>query len=91
MKIWDCGKFEDIEIGQKVFVGHCGSGYTVFGEYAILERTTTKHLVFKTESGATIKTDIENLNKVIGKAGKQGNWVSLVTEREFIHSPLSVY
>ncbi len=91
MKIWDCGKFEDIEIGQKVFVGHCGSGHTVFGEYAILERTTTKHLVFKTESGATIKTDIENLNKVIGKAGKQGNWVSLVTEREFIHSPLSVY
>ena len=91
MKVWNCGKFEDIEIGQKVFVGHCGSGRTVFGEYAILERTTTKHLVFKTESGATIKTDIENLNKVIGKAGKQGNWVSLVTEREFIHSPLSVY
>ena len=35
MKVWNCGKFEDIEIGQKVFVGHCGSGHTVFGEYAI--------------------------------------------------------
>lgn len=91
MKVWNCGKFEDIEIGQKVFVGHCGSGRTVFGEYVILERTTTKHLVFKTESGATIKTDIENIHKVIGKAGKQGNFVSLVTEREFIHSSLSVY
>ena len=91
MKVWKCGKFEDIEIGQKVFVGHCGSGRTVFGEYATLERTTTKHLVFKTESGATIKTDIENIHKVIGKAGKQGNFVSLVTEREFIHSSLSVY
>ena len=91
MKVWNCGKFEDIEIGQKVFVGHCGSGRTVFGEYAILERTTTKHLVFKTESGATIKTDIENIHTVIGKAGKHGNFVSLVTEREFIHSSLSVY
>lgn len=91
MKVWNCGKFEDIEIGQKVFVGHCGSARTVFGEYATLERTTTKHLVFKTESGATIKTDIENIHKVIGKAGKQGNFVSLVTEREFIHSSLSVY
>lgn len=91
MLVWSCGKFHNIEIGQKVFVGHCGSGRTVFGEYATLERTTTKHLVFKTESGATIKTAIDNLHQVVGKAGKQGNFVSLVTEREFIHSPLSVY
>ena len=91
MKVQNCGKFENIEIGQKVFVGHCGSGHSCFGEYATLERTTTKRLVFKTESGATIKTDIENIHKVIGKAGKQGNFVSLVTERDFIHSPLMVY
>ena len=90
MKVWSCGKFESIEIGQKVFVGHCGSGHSCFGEYAALEKTTTKHLVFKTES-AVIKTDIENLHKVIGKAGKQGNFVSLVIDREFIHSPLMVY
>lgn len=91
MKVWSCGKFENIEIGQKVFVGHCGSGRSCFGEYATLERTTTKHLVFRTESGAVIKTNIENIHIVIGRAGKQGNFVSLVTEREFIHSPLSVY
>lgn len=91
MRVWFCGKFENIEIGQKVFVGHAGSGHSCFGEYATLERTTAKHLVFKTESGATIKTAIDNLHQVIGKAGKQGNFVSLVTEREFIHSPLMVY
>lgn len=91
MKVWTCGKYENIEIGQKVFVGHCGSGHSVFGEYATLERTTKRHLVFKTESGATIKTAIDNLCQVIGKAGKQGNFVSLITEREFIHSPLLIY
>lgn len=91
MKVWTCGKYENIEIGQKVFVGHCGSGHSVFGEYATLVRTTKQHLVFKTESGVTIKTAIDNLHQVIGKAGKQGNFVSLVTEREFIHSPLLVY
>ena len=91
MKVWTSGKYENIEIGQKVFVGHCGSGHSVFGEYATLERTTKQHLVFKTESGATIKTAIDNLCQVIGKAGQQGNFVSLGTEREFIHSPLMVY
>lgn len=91
MKVWWNGKFENIEIGQKVFVGHCGSGHTVFGEYATLERTTTRHLVFKTDSGATIKTAIDNLHQVIGKTGKQGNFVSLATKRDFIHSPLMVY
>lgn len=91
MKVWSNGKFEEIKIGQKVFVGHCGSGHSCFGEYATLEKATAKYLVFKTESGAVIKTDIENLHKVIGKAGKQGNFVSLATKREFIHSPLMVY
>ncbi len=91
MKVWSCGKFENIEIGQKVFVGHAGSGHSVFGEYATLAKTTKQHLVFKTESGTTIKTSIDNLHQVIGKAGKQGNFVSLVIEREFIHSPLFVY
>lgn len=91
MKVWANGKSENIEIGQKVFVGHCGSGHSVFGEYGTLVRTTKMHLVFKTDSGKTIKTAIDNLHQVIGKAGKQGNFVSLITEREFIHSPLMVY
>ena len=81
----------DIEIGQKVFVGHCGSGHTCFGEYGVLERTTKRHLVFRTDSGAVIKTAIDNLHKVVGKAGEQGNFVSLDTEREFIKSYLMIY
>ncbi|MDO4301279.1 MAG: hypothetical protein Q4D26_07815 [Clostridia bacterium] len=91
MKVWFGGEFKNIEIGQKVFVGHAGSGHSCFGEYGKLERTTVKHLVFRTESGAIIKTAIGNLHQVVGKAGKQGNFVSLLIEREFIYSPLKIY
>lgn len=80
MKVWSCGKLNEINIGCKVLVFSVGSGRTYFGEFAILERTTEKHLVFKTESGVVIKTDKENLHKVIGKAGKQGFVVSLNIE-----------
>ena len=91
MKVWNCGNFENIEIGQKVFVGHCGSGHTVFGEYATLTRTTSMHLVFTTESGTTIKTKKDNLCHVIGKAAAQHIFVSTITEREFIHSATTIW
>lgn len=91
MRVWFNGKFINMAINQKVFVGHSGSGHTVFGEYAVLKRTTVQHLVFVTESGATIKTKKDNLHYVVGKAGKQGNFVSPVIDREFIHSDLQVY
>ena len=91
MKVWNCGKFDNVEIGQKFFVGSCGSGHTVFGEYATLVRVTKLHLVFKTESGVTIKTDKDNLCKVIGKAGQQHIFVSTVIEREFIQSKTFIY
>lgn len=91
MIVWTCGKFENIELGQKVFVGHCGSGHSVFGEYATLEKTTKQHLVFRTESGVVLKTKKDNLHEVIGKAGKQGNFISTKIDREFIHSPLFIY
>lgn len=91
MKVWNNGRFENIELGQKVFVGYCGSGRTVFGEYGHLERITKQHLIFKVESGATIKTKIDNLHDVIGKAGKQGWFVSTKIDREFIESKLYVY
>lgn len=84
MKVWTFGKYEDFEIGQRVFVGRCGSGRSVFGEYATLTRTTKRHLVFTTESGSIIKTAIDNLNKVSGKAEKAGYFVSSKVEgREF--------
>lgn len=91
MKVWNNGRFEDMELGQRVFVGHCGSGMAVFGEYGNLERTTKQHLIFKTESGNVIKTKIDNLNNVVGKAGKQGYFVSTKTDREFIKSKVYIY
>lgn len=93
MMVWYCGAYRSIKVGQQVFVGHCGSGHTVFGEMGKLEKATTQHLVFRTESGETIKTKIDNLHDVIGKAGMQGNFVSLNLrkENEYIHSPLFVY
>lgn len=82
MKIWNCGSYRELTIGQKVFVGRCGTGRSYFGEYARLARTTKQHLVFVTDSGATIKTAIDNLHRVIGKAGKQGWFVSLNVDRD---------
>lgn len=76
MKVWTFGKYEDFEIGQRVFVGRCSSGTAVFGEYAVLTGTTKQHLVFTTDSGSIIKTAIDNLNMVVGKAKKAGYFVS---------------
>lgn len=70
MKVWHCGNFIDVTIGQRFLVARCGSGHTYFGEYATLKRTTKQHLVFITDSGAQVKTSIENLHKVVGKAAE---------------------
>lgn len=93
---WWRDKFNAFELGQRVFVGHCGSGHTVFGEYGTLTRITDKHLFFTTDSGSTIKTAADNLHKVSGKAGQQHNFVSPVLENDYyfkdaIWSPLIVY
>lgn len=78
MKVFAYGKFENLEIGQKVLVARCGSGRSYFGEFAFFERKTKQHLVFITESGSVVKTN-ENLNTV-GKASKAGYFVSLRIE-----------
>lgn len=72
MKIWFHGEYIEMHIGQRVTFFKCGSGYSTYGEEATLTRTTERHLVFKTDSGATVKTATDNLAKVIGKAGKAG-------------------
>ena len=68
MKTFHYGDYINIEIGQEVTVARCGSGHTIFGEPALLERTTKQHLVFKTESGQTVKCPIDNISYTIGKA-----------------------
>ncbi len=86
MKIWYQGKFENIEIGQKVLVARCSSGHSVFGEYGTFKGTTKKNAVFETESGSIVKTAIDNLHQVAGKAKKAGYFVSLnISERKDLY------
>lgn len=96
MKVWNNGKFEEIKVGQRVFVGHCGSGHTYFGEFGQLVKATKQHLVFETESDAQVKTAIDNLHQVVGKAKKENLWVSLNIEgreddKNFIHQEVSFW
>lgn len=76
MKIWNGDKFVNVELGQRVLIAKCGSGKSYFGEFGKIARTTKKHIVVVTDSGAVVKTDIETLNTV-GKAAKAGYFVSL--------------
>lgn len=36
MKVWNNGKFVEVEIGQRVLVATCGSGRSYFGEFGSL-------------------------------------------------------
>lgn len=69
------GDLINIKIGQEVTVARCGSGHTKFGEPALLERTTKQHLVFKTESGKTVKCPIDNMSRTVGKANQAGYFI----------------
>lgn len=75
MKTFHHGDYINIEIGQEVTVARCGSGHTKFGEPALLERTTKQHLVFKTESGQTVKCPIDNMSRTVGKAERAGYFI----------------
>lgn len=87
MKVWNCGKFTEMEIGQVVTVFRCGSGLSTFGEKATLTRTTSQHLIFTTESGATVKTKVDNLHHVVGKAANR--WA--VTTRPYEDFPCMIH
>ena len=45
MKVWYYGEEKNIEIGDEVFVGHCGSGRTVLEKVVIL-RKLPKNILF---------------------------------------------
>lgn len=77
LKVWNCGNWMEIQMGQEFTVFRCSSGHTTFGERAKLVRNTKAHLVFETESGAIVKTTIDNLHQVIGKAAKERYCVSI--------------
>lgn len=75
MRVWHCGNFVNIEIGQEVTVARSGGARSVFGEPAKLTRTTKQHLVFTTESGKTVKCPIDNMSYTVGKADKAGYFI----------------
>lgn len=79
MKVFANGKLVDVEFGQRFYVGRCGSGRSCFGEFAVLERSTKSHLVFKTDSGAVVKTHLDDLGTV-GKAANSHYFVSMIVD-----------
>lgn len=78
MKVWYSGKYIDVEIGQTVTMCRIG-GFSggMFGESGKLERVTKQHMIFVSDSGGVVKTKIDNLHHIVGKADKKGWFVSL--------------
>lgn len=86
MKVWtftgngcETG-FVNMSIGERVTVFRCSTGHATFGEPATLTKATSQHLVFTTDSGAIVKTKVDNLFITVGKAAKEGY---NVTRRQF--------
>jgi len=84
MKVWANASWVDIEVGQRVFIGQCSSGHTVFGELGTFVRATKRHCIFRSDSGSEVKTPINNIMQTSGGWNEEGWWVSLHTEREYI-------
>ena len=82
-KVWNCGKIHEMVIGQEVTVFRTSTGHTTFGEPANLTKVTTQHLIFTTHSGAIVKTKVNNLHWVVGKADKNRYCVSLKNIDQF--------
>lgn len=76
VKVWNNNEWITINKEMKFFIGRCGSGRTVFGENANLFKINKNNLVFKTESGSLVKTEVDSLH-TIGKAKKEGYFVSI--------------
>lgn len=72
-----------------VFIGRCGSGRTVFGEHAKLHKILSNHLVFKTESGALVKTN--ECLQTVGKAKDYFVSMMVRSESEFIKQGVSYW
>lgn len=78
MKVWHDGKYIELEIGQTVTMCRIGGfSHALFGESGKLNRITKQHLVFVSNSGGEIKTKIDNLYCVVGKAKEEGWFISL--------------
>lgn len=71
-------RFEDVEVGRRVLVARCGSGRTIFGEFGTVTKELKNHLVITTDSGTIVK--VNDMFRTVGKAEREGYFVSLKTE-----------
>lgn len=75
-------KEEIIKIGSDCFIGHCGSGITVFGENGKVTRITDKYIYCTSESGSVLKYDIAKQG-TIGKWRKEYFFINLNHTKDY--------
>ena len=75
-------KQEIIEVGSDCFIGHCGSGTTVFGENGKVTKISDRYIFCTSESGSVVKYNIEN-RCVCGKWKKDFYFINFNTTIEY--------
>ena len=85
MKTWYDGRYMELCVGQVVTVYRRGQDHKLYGELASLTRSTKRYLVFTKDSGATVKTRLDNLHATVGEAREQGYCVSPEPADAFPH------
>lgn len=85
MKTWFDGKLLEMYVGKVVTVYRCGEDHKEYGEFATLTQATKRHLIFTTDSGATVKTRLDCLHAIIGDAKEKGYCVSPKPVDAFSH------
>ena len=85
MKTWFDGKPMEMYVGQVVTVYRCGEDHRIYGELATLTRATNRHLIFTTDSGASVKTRLDCLHATVGWAKEKGYCVSPKPVEAFSH------
>lgn len=73
---------EIIKIGADCFIGHCGSGISVFGENGKVTKITSRYIYCTSESGSIVKYDVEKQN-TIGKWRKNFYFINLNCTRDY--------
>lgn len=89
VKTYFWGETIELTVGQKVFVGHSGSGHSVFGELATFVGASAKFLNFVSDSGKKFKTQRNFLDRFSSSRQYGDNiWVSPYIDREYLNMPL---
>ena len=73
---------EKISVGSDCFIGHCGSGTSVFGENGKVTKITSKYIYCTSESGSVLRYDVEKQD-TIGKWRKNFYFINLNRTRDY--------